>query len=117
MDPQGFFPLIVRGGRGVTATHDGSALSVRFRRSQVAAGDATTYGHMPLGSAAWTDRPVNDAEPALLKQQMSQADATNVIGVLRNGERYWMFLSSNTNAGFFEVFRSEQTFSRHIIDD
>jgi hypothetical protein len=116
MDPQGFFPLIVRGGRGVTASHDGSTLTVQFRKSQVAAGDPSTYGRMPLGSGAWVDRPVNDAEPFVLKQRMSQSDAASAIAVLRNGERFWMFLSSNTNNGFFEVFRSEPAFKRVVID-
>jgi hypothetical protein len=116
MDPQGFFPLIVRGGRGVAATHDGDTLTVQFRKSRVAAGDPTTYGRMPSGSAAWVDRPVNDAEPFVLKQPMNQADAANAMGVLRNTERFWMFLSSNTNAGFFEVFRSEPAFKRVVID-
>jgi hypothetical protein len=116
MDPQGFFPLIVRGGRGVAATHDGGTLTVQFRKARVAAGDPTNYGHLPPGSAAWVDRPVNDAEPFTLKQQMNQSDAANAIGVLRNSERWWMFLSSNTNAGFFEVFRSEPAFKRTVID-
>jgi hypothetical protein len=56
MDPEGFFPLIVRGGRGVTATYDGSALTVQFRKSGVAAGEPASYGRVPLGSAAWVDR-------------------------------------------------------------
>jgi hypothetical protein len=116
MDPQGFFPLIVRGGRGVAATHDGATLTVQFRKSRVAAGDPTTYGRLPSGSAAWVDRPVNEAEPFVLKQPMSQADAASAMGVLRNSERFWMFLSSNTNAGFFEVFRSEPAFRRVVID-
>jgi hypothetical protein len=117
MDPPGFFPLIVRGGQGVTGAHDGGTLTVRFRKSRVAAGDPTTYGRLPPGSAAWVDRPVNDAEPSVLKQQMNQADAANTIAVLRNSERFWMFLCSNTNAGFFEVFRSEPAFKRQIIDE
>lgn len=116
MDPPGFFPLIVRGGRGVTATHDGSTLTVQFRKSPVAAGDPTTYGRMPLGSAAWVDRPVNDAEPSVLKQQMNKTDAANTIAVLRNEVRFWMFMCSNTNTGHFEVFRSEPAFSQQIID-
>ena len=116
MDPPGFFPLIVRGGQGVTATYDGSTLTVRFRKSRVAAGDPTTYGRMPLGSAAWVDRPLNDAEPSVLKQQMSQTDAASPIAVLRINDRFWMFLCSNTNAGFFEVFRSEPAFMQVKID-
>jgi hypothetical protein len=72
---------------------------------------------MPSGSAAWVDRPVNDAEPSVLKQQMSRTEAEDVAGVLRNSERFWMFLCSNTNSGFFQVFRSEQAFKRQIIDD
>jgi hypothetical protein len=71
---------------------------------------------MPHGSAAWVDRPVNDAEPSILKQQMSQTDAASAIEVLRIADRFWMFLCSNTNAGFFEVFRSEAAFMQVLID-
>jgi hypothetical protein len=117
MDPPGFFPLIVRGGQGVTARHDGSTLTLQFRKSRVGAGDPTTYGRMPPGSAAWVDRPVNDAEPSVLKQQMSRTDAEGVAGVLRNSERFWMFLCSNTNTGFFQVHRSEPAFTPGKIID
>src|SRR5215218_3667379 len=117
MDPAGFFPLIVRGGQGVTARHDGSTLTLQFRKSPVAAGNPTKYRHMPHGSAAWVDRPVNDAEPSVLKQQMSRTDAESVAGVLRINDRFWMFLCSNTNAGFFEVFRSEPAFMQVILDE
>jgi hypothetical protein len=116
MDPAGFFPLIVRGGQGVTASHDGSTLTLQFHKSPVAAGDPATYGRMPHGSGAWVDRPVNDAEPSVLKQQMNRSDAESVAGVLRINDRFWMFMCSNTNAGFFEVFRSEPAFMQKIID-
>jgi hypothetical protein len=117
MDPPGFFPLIVRGGQGINATHDGSALTLRFNKSSVAAGDPSTFGRMPLGSAAWVDRPLNAAEPSVLKQQMNRDDAASIAGVLRNNERFWKFLCSNTNRGFFEVFRSEPTGKQVILDD
>jgi hypothetical protein len=116
MDPAGFFPLIVRGGRGIASEYDGATLTVQFRKSPVAAGDPTTYGRMPHGSAAWVDRPVNDAEPSMLKQQMDQTNATSAIEVLRIADRFWMFLCSNTNAGFFEVFRSEPAFMQVLFD-
>ena len=116
MDPEGFFPLIVRGGRGVTATHEGGTLTVQFRKSRVAAGDPTTYDRMPLGSAAWVDRPLNEAEPFVLKQQMNEADAADTIAVLRNEVRLWKFVCSNTTTGHFEVFRSEPAFMEKRID-
>jgi hypothetical protein len=116
MDPPGFFPLIVRGGGGVNATHDGDTLTVRFRKAGVAAGDPTTFNRMPLGSGAWTDRPLNEAEPSVLLQQMNPDDAASVIGVLRNEVRFWKFMCRNTNAGHFEVHRSEPVFAQVIID-
>ena len=116
MDPPGFFPLIVRGGRGVTATHDGGTLTVQFRKARVAAGTPETYGRMPIGSAAWVDRPLNDAEPPTLKQQMNEQDAANIIAVLRNESRFWKFLCSNTNTGHFAVHRSEAAFMVVKID-
>jgi hypothetical protein len=116
-DPPGFFPLIVRGGRGVTAGYEGGALTIQFRKSPVAAGDPTTYGRMPPGSAAWVDRPVNDAEPSLVKQQMNETDAAETRAVLRNDVRFWKFVCSNTNTGHFEAVRSEPAFMQTIIDD
>src|SRR5919112_6051346 len=96
MDPPGNFPLIVRGGGGVNLTYDDGTLSVQFRKSSVAAGEPTTYGRMPLGSAAWVDRPVNDAEPSVLRQQMNQSDAESAISVLRLNDRFWKFVCRNT---------------------
>ncbi len=104
MDPPGWFPLIVR-GRAAT-TYDGT-LTVQFRKSPVAAGDPTTYRRMPLGSAAWLDRPLNDAEPSMLQQQMDETDAASVIEALRIDDLFWKFVCRNTNTGFFEVLRSE----------
>jgi hypothetical protein len=116
VDPEGFFPLIVRGGRGLAAQHDGDTLTIQFRKSSVAAGDPSTYGAMPIGSAAWVDRPLNDAEPSVLKQQMNESDAAETIGVLGNDVRFWKFVCSNTNAGHFDVFRSEPAFMQVKID-
>jgi hypothetical protein len=116
MDPPGWFPLIVRGGQGVAGTYDGSTLTVQFRKSRVAAGDPTTYGHMPSGSAAWVDRPLNDAEPFALQQQIDGTDAESIINVLRLSDRFWMFVCRNTNTGHFEVLRSEAAFMRVVVD-
>jgi hypothetical protein len=116
MDPPGFFPLIVRGGPGVAARHEGGTLTVQFRRSPVAAGDPTTYDRMPTGSGAWVDRPLRDGEPFVLKQQMDETSAAEPIAVLRNKVRFWKFVCSNTNTGHYEVFRSEPAFSQTKID-
>jgi hypothetical protein len=117
MDPPGWFPLIVRGGQGVTTKYDGSTLTVQFRKARIAAGSPTTFGRMPFGSAAWVDRPLNDAEPFVLRQQMSGTDAQSAIDVLRINERFWNFVCRNTNTGHFEVLRSEPAFKQVIIDD
>jgi hypothetical protein len=116
VDPEGFFPLIVRGGRGLAANHDGDTLTLQFRKSPVAAGDPSSYGDMPQGSGAWVDRPLNDAEPSVLKQQMSAADADEATGTLDSEVRFWMFLCSNTNTGHFQVHRSEPAFMQVTID-
>ena len=116
MDPPGWFPLIVRGGGGVNASYDGGTLTVQFRKAPVAAGDPATYNRMPLGSAVWVDRPLNDAEPSVLRQQMNPGDAEGAIGVLRNDVRFWKFVCRNTNAGHFEVLRSEPAFAQVRID-
>ena len=115
-DPPGNFPLIVRGGQGLSARHDGSTLTVQFRKSPVAAGDPKTYKNMPPGSAAWVDRPVNDAEPSVVKQQMSGDEASSAIAVLRITDRFWKFICHNTNTGHFEAIRSEAAFMEVRID-
>ncbi|HZB29401.1 MAG TPA: hypothetical protein VE465_04465 [Streptosporangiaceae bacterium] len=116
MDPPGWFPLIVRGGRGVKGSYDGSFLTVQFRKAPVAAGDPTTYRDLPFGTAAWVDRPLNEAEPFVVKQQMNGADAGSAIDVLRINDRFWRFVCRNTNTGHFEVLRSEPAFMQVKID-
>jgi hypothetical protein len=116
MDPDGFFPLIVRGGRGVTARHDGATLTVEFRKARVGAGEPETYMRLPAGSAAWVDRPLNADEPFVLRQQMDGSDAADVIAVLHNEVRFWMFLCANSNTGHFNVHRSEPAFAQVAID-
>jgi hypothetical protein len=116
MDPEGFFPLIVRGGRGIASDYDGDTLTLQFRKSPVAAGEPSTFGQMPTGSGAWVDRPVNDAEPSIVKQQMSESDADEVVGVLSNDVRFWKFMCSNTNTGHFTVSSSEPAFMQVTID-
>jgi hypothetical protein len=71
-DPPAWFPLIVRGGEGVTATYESGTLTVRFSIARVAAAGPTKYWRVPLGSAAWVNRPLNDAEPFVLKQWVNQ---------------------------------------------
>jgi len=61
----------------------GDTLTVRFRKARAAAGPER-YGRMPIGSAAWVDRLLNNDEPFVLKQQMDASDAANTIAVLRN---------------------------------
>lgn len=115
-DPPDFFPLIVRGGRGLAVTHDGSTLTVQFRKSSVAAGGPTSYGHLPSGSGAWVDRPVNDAEPNIIRQQITRDNAAECVAVLQNEVGFWNFLCRNTNSGYFEVHRSQRVFMEQKFD-
>jgi hypothetical protein len=115
-DPPGYFPLIVRGGNGVTATYAGNVLTVQFRKSSVGAGNPRTYLRMPVGSAAWVDRALNKAEPFVVKQRINQKGAATIIGVLQNKVRFWNFICRNTNAGYLEARRSEPVFAQVRID-
>ena len=47
---------------------------------------------------------------------MSANDAQSPISVLRINDRFWKFVCRNTNAGHFEVFRSEPAFMQVKID-
>jgi hypothetical protein len=111
MDPDGFFPLIVRGGSSLAMRYDGSVLTVRFHRAAVAAGEPSTFMRLPPGTGAWVDRPVNDAEPVVLRQEVSHGAAREIAAVLRNEVRFYRFICSNTNSGHFQVFRSEPAFA------
>ena len=115
-DPPGYFPLIVRGGPSLTRTFADNVLTLQFQKSRVAAGDPRTYMRMPVASAAWVDRPLNKAEPFVLKQRANQELARTIIAALSNKVRFWKFLCRNTNAGYFEVLRSEAAFASVPID-
>ena len=71
---------------------------------------------MPVGSAAWVDRPLNKAEPFVVKQRINQKGATTIIEVLQNKVRFWNFICRNTNAGYLEARRSEAVFAQVRID-
>jgi hypothetical protein len=111
-----YWPMIVRGGPGVTTSYADGVLTVQIRKAHVAAGDSLHYGQLPVGSAAWVDRPLNANEPFYLKQTIDYASAQAVMNGLRGREGYWKFLCSNTGAGYFDVLRSEKTFKSVRFD-
>ena len=41
---------------------------------------------------------------------------SNLVSVLKIEDRFWMFLSSTTNTGHFEAFRSEPAFMQVPLD-
>src|SRR5687768_6511453 len=47
---------------------------------------------------------------------MSGADAQSAISILRINDRFMKFICANTNAGHFQVHRSEPAFMQVIID-
>ncbi len=104
-----YWPMIVRGGPGVTMSYAEGVLTVTVRKAHVAAGDSLHYGQLPVGSAAWVDRPLNANEPFYLKQTIDYASAQAIMNGLRGREGYWKFLCSNTGGGYFDVLRSERT--------
>ena len=110
MDPEGFFPLIVRGGRDIRAAHDGDTLNGpigqvpgRGRRSIDIWPDATRVGGLggPSLERCRAGCRKAEVEPVGCRERCLGA---------RHRDRFWMFLSSNTNTGHFEAFRSEAAF-------
>ena len=71
-DPPGYYPLIVWGGTRPDPALASNTLTLQFRKSSVAAGDPRTYMRLPVGSAPWVDRPLNKAEPFVLRQRANQ---------------------------------------------
>ena len=106
-DPAGWYSLIVRGGQGVTSTYQNGTLTVNVRKARIAAGEPAKYQRLPIGSAAWVDRPMNASEPVVLKQRMDARLANNVMDALSNRVRYWRFVCRSTDRGYIEVLRSE----------
>lgn len=110
-----YWPMIVRGGRGVTTFYAEGVLTIQIRKARVAAGDPLHYGQMPVGSAAWVDRPLNADEPFDLKQKIDATGAQAIVDWLQGGG-YWKFFCANTGAGYFDVLRSQQTAREVKID-
>ena len=118
MDPEGFFPLIVRGGRGVSGhirrQHARAVRVPQVRSRGRRAGDLRARAARFGSVGAY--RPLNDAEPFVVKQQMSRSDAESAAAVLRIGDRFWKFVCHNTNTGHFAAFRSEPAFMQVTVD-
>jgi hypothetical protein len=113
-----FYALIVNGSPSLNVTYDHGYLIVHFRRTLRGAGQPTGYIHnVPPGSAAWVDRPLNDREPLVLRQQMSDGEAGEAVNRLKQSGGYWKFFCRNTGHGYFEVSRSERTNAAIRFDD
>jgi hypothetical protein len=112
-----YYPLIVNGSPNINVDYADGYLVVRFRRTLRGAGQPNSYvRNVRPGSGAWVDRPVNDREPLLLKQKMTRNEADTAIQRLRQNGGYWRFYCKNTNAGYFEVSRSEAAYASVRID-
>jgi hypothetical protein len=112
-----FYALIVNGSANLNVNYQDGFLIVRFRRTCAAAGPPSGYvRNVPPGSAAWPDRPLNSQEPLMLRQIMSPSQAQAAMNRLRQNGGYWKFYCRNTNAGYFEVSRSEATYASVRFD-
>jgi len=112
-----YYPLIVNGSSSLSVDYDNGYLVVRFRRTLRGAGQPGTYvRNVPPGAGAWVDRPLNGQEPVMLKQKMPPNQAETAIQRLRQNGGYWKFYCRNTNAGYFDVSRSEAAYASVRID-
>ena len=97
-----YWGMIVRGGKGVATSYSNGVLTVQFGKALVAAGNSNNYGKLPIGSAAWVDRPLNAAEPSVLKYKIDEDGAQTIIDRLKNGDGYWKFNCKNAG-NYFDV--------------
>jgi hypothetical protein len=112
-----YYPLIVNGSSSLNVDYVNGYLVVRFRRTLRGAGQPGTYvENVRPGAGAWVDRPLNGQEPLMLKQKMTPSQAETAIQRLRQNGGYWKFYCKNTNAGYFEVSRSEAAHASVRID-
>ncbi len=112
-----FYPLIVNGSTNMKLDYSNGTLVVQFRRTLRAAGQPSGYVHnVPPGSASWVDRPLNNQEPLMLRQQMTSQQAETAIQRLQQNGGYWRFFCRNTGKGYFEVSRSEAAYASVRID-
>jgi hypothetical protein len=111
-----YYPLIVNGSTSLQASYDSGYLVVRFRKSRNAAGKPSNYTKLAPGSAAWVDRPLNPNEPTMLKQRMTEQQATAAIDRLRQNGGFWRFYCRFNPAGYFDVSRSEAAYASVRID-
>src|ERR1700722_9537619 len=68
--PTDAYWLIVRGGPGVVTSYAGGTLTVVINKAHIAAGSSDHYWKLPIGTAAWEDRP--EQEPSVLKQKSTK---------------------------------------------
>jgi hypothetical protein len=100
------FPLHCRGGEQlafdtlgpVTDTSTKVGLSLRFTAGPRAAGEKGE-GLEP-SRCAWVDRPLNDAEPLLVRFTVGIGASLPRV-TLRDTMLYWSFLAHNTDSGYF----------------
>jgi hypothetical protein len=91
-------------------------LSLEFKASPFAAG--TDARGLTPGTCAWIDRPLNDAEPRVIRFETvalvtgpQPNDLRPLPGSfadhehLRDATRYWSFFVFNTNQGFLQATR------------
>lgn len=112
-----YYPLIVNGSSSLDVDYVNGYLVVHFRRTLRGAGQPGTYvQNVRPGTGAWVDRPLNGQEPLMLKQKMTPSQAETAIQRLRQNGGYWKFYCKNTNAGYFDVSRSEAAYASVRID-
>lgn len=112
-----FYALVVNGSPALNVNYENGYLVVRFRRTLKPAGQPANYvRNLPPGSAAWVDRPLNNQEPAMLKQKLTPARAEAAIQRLQQNGGFWKFYCRNTGKGYFEVSKSEAAYASVRID-
>jgi hypothetical protein len=84
-----YYAMIVRGGLGVTTSYADGVLTVTIRKAHIAAGNPLNYAKLPVGSAAWVQRPLNAAEPFYLKQNIAPTQAQAIMDCLGDSNGYW----------------------------
>jgi hypothetical protein len=95
------YPFRVRGSAGLLVNYEDRILVLEFKRGKNPAGNG-----LDPGEGSWLDRGLRPSEPSILKAEMPEPEAKDIMTYLSEPGHYWTFYCYNTNQGYLRCGRS-----------